>query len=544
MTNIGNSFYTSPPQWAVDGVNVSSISQRSDVVHDMDHELHHHFEPQQFDRHFAAHDEPFHPALLSQFPDLIEQHAQDDYLDGFANLEHMAAFPPYQAFAARSYTGVSQEGRIEVPRESVPTQHARISNASQSDPSKLSRGVESADSEFFQQFQVEVEADIDATAHPNPHQLLNATGELMTTQYVRNHHIPALRRTQEATEHAAASDANQSQAKRKIHDTVEDDIDDNSHINKKAKHHEKMEDTKVESIHRGKKAVKAGRPAKLERNEELILPDYGNTVLQFASGDAALISLQNRLNTIKGSFIALGEDSTIPQNDEQIKDAVKTVLGAIKDVAHAKDSNSRAFKSRWVDNAQHPYSDEVLETTSWRIVNLCVKLHREGPSALSIGDPHYLPQIKKSAHLKFADRIKTIATLLIEWKARCDGVIKGDTLQTVVAAPIEAFKSAGSNSVGNKTRANRIKLGGERELQEQGNRKRKATADAPGGVPKTPTRKRKQSNKQNADAHNSMVTEDNVGDQGMIAGDDAFASTNADMVDGIDAEGETANGLD
>jgi hypothetical protein len=89
---------------------------------------------------------------------------------------------------------------------------------------------------------------------------------------------------------------------------------------------------------------------------------------------------------------------------------------------------------------------------------LAEQLHREGPSALSIRDPNYLLQIRASAHLTFEQRVRVIATLAMEWKARNDGLIKGDTLQTTVAAPLEALHSARANAEANKHRAEQLRF--------------------------------------------------------------------------------------
>jgi hypothetical protein len=88
--------------------------------------------------------------------------------------------------------------------------------------------------------------------------------------------------------------------------------------------------------------------------------------------------------------------------------------------------------------------------------HLAERLHREGPSALLIGDPNYLTQIRASAHLTFKQRIHVIATLAMEWKARTDGLIKGSSLQTVVAAPLEALQSARANAEANQFRAGQL----------------------------------------------------------------------------------------
>lgn len=98
------------------------------------------------------------------------------------------------------------------------------------------------------------------------------------------------------------------------------------------------------------------------------MPNYGSTVLSFANRDAAIGSLQNRLDTIKDVFLSADQDDTIPQNDQQVQDAVKRLLGAMKDLTGAKDLQSRGVKSRRLAGAKHPYSDEAMETTCWSIV--------------------------------------------------------------------------------------------------------------------------------------------------------------------------------
>jgi hypothetical protein len=54
-------------------------------------------------------------------------------------------------------------------------------------------------------------------------------------------------------------------------------------------------------------------------------------------------------------------------------------------------------------------------------------------------------------------------TLISEWKSRADGVIKGNTLHTVVAAPLEALRSARTNAVANKYRKAKLKFASEHE---------------------------------------------------------------------------------
>jgi hypothetical protein len=74
--------------------------------------------------------------------------------------------------------------------------------------------------------------------------------------------------------------------------------------------------------------------------------------------------------------------------------------------------------------------------------HLAKKLHREGPSVLSIRDPNFLAQLKAPGHLMFGHRIRVLAKLVLAWKARADGLIKGDSLRTTVGAPLQALQCA------------------------------------------------------------------------------------------------------
>jgi hypothetical protein len=52
--------------------------------------------------------------------------------------------------------------------------------------------------------------------------------------------------------------------------------------------------------------------------------------------------------------------------------------------------------------------------------------------------------------------MRVIVTLAMQWKARNDGLIKGDTVQTVVAAPLETLRSAENNWKANQDRADSL----------------------------------------------------------------------------------------
>jgi hypothetical protein len=63
--------------------------------------------------------------------------------------------------------------------------------------------------------------------------------------------------------------------------------------------------------------------------------------------------------------------------------------------------------------------------------------------------------------------MRVIATLAMEWKARNDGLIKGVTVQTTVAAPLEALQSAQNNSKANKHRAQALEFAKENQPEQK-----------------------------------------------------------------------------
>jgi hypothetical protein len=113
---------------------------------------------------------------------------------------------------------------------------------------------------------------------------------------------------------------------------------------------------------------KTGRYAKLGGVEDTELPDYSQTTLTFASREDAVQDFKTRLKSLEKHFRSSERDTSIPQTDSERQDAVCLVFGAMKDIAHARDVNSRDFNSRWAADAKRKYSDTDLEITSWEIV--------------------------------------------------------------------------------------------------------------------------------------------------------------------------------
>lgn len=240
--------------------------------------------------------------------------------------------------------------------------------------------------------------------------------------------------------------------KRKADGPVEDVDDDSDDANVR---------TVAPTVKRHKKGPKEpkkpGRYNALKADVNGTLPDYSNTVLNFNTREEALGDLYSRLYDENEGWNPPEEDDTVPETDMERRGAARIILGALMDTSRAQDADSRGFKSRWAPNAARPYEYGDLETAAWEVVSLAERLHLEGPTVLEIRDANYVENINFSSHLTFEQRIKILAKLVMEWKARADGLIKGDTLHTAVGAPLEALSSARSNYGANKERNKALK---------------------------------------------------------------------------------------
>jgi hypothetical protein len=210
---------------------------------------------------------------------------------------------------------------------------------------------------------------------------------------------------------------------------------------------------------RPKKATRKQKYTAIAGVLDAELPDYRQVALSYATRDAAAAAAAQKLaDPLVAYFRSANEDDSIPKTDDERLEIIRNLFGAMKDVSRANDIDSPVVQSRWGADAGKSYDDVDIEATCWEIVNLAERLHVEGPSALSIRDPNYVTHIKNCADLTFIQRMRVITTIAFQWKARCDGLIKGDTVQTLVAAPLEALQSAVNNWKANKERTSLYKF--------------------------------------------------------------------------------------
>jgi hypothetical protein len=155
-------------------------------------------------------------------------------------------------------------------------------------------------------------------------------------------------------------------------------------------------------------------------------------------------------------------DHTIPTNDLQRQQWVLQLLRAINNTTNVCDAQGLVFQNRWYKPGVGPstfYSAESKEILAWDILALVEALHREGGSALVAFNQQFWTQAKKEKHWTFSERMQRITELLAISKARCDKLLAGAGLQSVVSRPEDLIKTTRSNGVQNGKRQRILEVG-------------------------------------------------------------------------------------
>jgi hypothetical protein len=155
-------------------------------------------------------------------------------------------------------------------------------------------------------------------------------------------------------------------------------------------------------------------------------------------------------------------DHTIPTNDLQRQQWVLLLLQAINNTTNVCDAQGLVFQNRWYKPGVGPstfYSAESKEILAWDILALVEALHREGGSVLVAFNQQFWTQAKKERHWTFSERMQKITELLAISKARCDKLLAGAGLQSVVSRPEDLIKTTRSNGVQNGKRQRILEAG-------------------------------------------------------------------------------------
>jgi hypothetical protein len=155
-------------------------------------------------------------------------------------------------------------------------------------------------------------------------------------------------------------------------------------------------------------------------------------------------------------------DHTIPTNDLQRQQWVLQLLRAINNTTNVCDAQGLVFQNRWYKpgvGLSTFYSAESKEILAWDILALVEALHRKGGSALVAFNQQFWTQAKKEKHWTFSERMQKITELLAISKARCDKLLAGAGLQSVVSRPEDLIKTTKSNGVQNGKRQRILEVG-------------------------------------------------------------------------------------
>ena len=105
------------------------------------------------------------------------------------------------------------------------------------------------------------------------------------------------------------------------------------------------------------------------------------------------------------------------------------------------------------------YSKSKMAVRCRELVQLAVKLHTDGPSALKCFDHVYAEHFKKTKAWIFKQRIDTMTTSLAIRKNRCDLIMRGENLDGFVGAPGRMAKNSIQNGINNNKKGKAIKRG-------------------------------------------------------------------------------------
>jgi hypothetical protein len=134
-------------------------------------------------------------------------------------------------------------------------------------------------------------------------------------------------------------------------------------------------------------------------------------------------------------------DATLPATDQEREQWVEKLLEAINNLRDIQGNqgrqNNKTLNKRWIEPLKG--ADYYLPTDKlilcWTIVDLAERLHRVGPSVLHSFDDVFWEAAAKISGWKFDYRMNRIIALLAVSKTRCDSLLGGIGMQSIVANP-------------------------------------------------------------------------------------------------------------
>jgi hypothetical protein len=162
------------------------------------------------------------------------------------------------------------------------------------------------------------------------------------------------------------------------------------------------------------------------------------------------------------SWCCPANDATIPSTDQDRQQWVQKLLAAVNNVTNIQGKQGDNFKKRWNHPVTGPSNyylplDKLI--LCWKIEDLVERMHRVGPSVLHSFDDNFWEAAKRTGKWTFQYRMDRIIGLLTISKTRCDTLLGGGSLQSIVSNPGERAVATKLQSKQNEKRGAMLKMG-------------------------------------------------------------------------------------
>ncbi|KAH9862832.1 hypothetical protein J1614_010925 [Plenodomus biglobosus] len=173
-------------------------------------------------------------------------------------------------------------------------------------------------------------------------------------------------------------------------------------------------------------------------------PQPGKGSLEFADRAQALAAAATI--PTRWDFKPPMNDISLPHNDTSRAYYVRQLVAAFHNTEGAINSGLGPHQQRCADLTigENKYTPQEIETVCWQLVAHAEALHTHGPRIFGIFDESKMSQIYKSRYQSFTQRIGFMCEAVTLSKARCDMLLKGESLEMFVGTAMTTISQSKS----------------------------------------------------------------------------------------------------
>lgn len=155
-------------------------------------------------------------------------------------------------------------------------------------------------------------------------------------------------------------------------------------------------------------------------------------------------------------------DVTLPATYQDRQQWAQLLLNAVNNVTDIQGKEDEAFKKRWLVDPLTgldyylPLDKSIL---CWTVIDLAERMHRFGPSVLHSFDEVLWESARWTSNWTFQHRMYRVIELLTVSKTRCNSLLGGTGLQSIVANPDGIFVATKFQAKQNEQRSKILKIG-------------------------------------------------------------------------------------